>query len=35
VHPLHHPQFRVDERALWPGAALLCAAARDFLQPPA
>ena len=32
VHPLHHPRFRVDERALAGGAALLCAAARDFLS---
>lgn len=34
VHPLHHPRFRVDERALARGAALLCAIARDFLAPP-
>ena len=34
VHPLHHPRFRVDERALASGAALLCSVARDFLAPP-
>lgn len=33
VHPLHHPAFRVDERALPIGAALLSAAASDFLRP--
>jgi metal-dependent amidase/aminoacylase/carboxypeptidase family protein len=34
VYPLHHPTFRVDEQALAKGAAVLSAAARDFLKPP-
>lgn len=34
VHPLHHPDFRVDEQALVKGASVLCAAAQDFLRPP-
>lgn len=33
VHPLHHPEFRVDERALPIGAALLSATAVAFLKP--
>lgn len=32
VHPLHHPQFRVDEAALPLGVATLVAAARRFLE---
>jgi len=31
VHPLHHPNFRVDEAALAKGAMVLCAAAKTFL----
>jgi amidohydrolase len=34
VYPLHHPKFCVDEQALAKGAAVLSAAARDFLKPP-
>ncbi|MDX3973732.1 amidohydrolase [Shinella sp.] len=34
IHPLHHPEFRVDEAALPQGAMVLSAAARTFLQPP-
>jgi amidohydrolase len=31
VHPLHHPNFRVDEAALAKGAMVLCTAAKTFL----
>ncbi|ESZ71874.1 amidohydrolase [Mesorhizobium sp. L103C119B0] len=34
VYPLHHPRFRVDERALSIGAVVLCDSARNFLMPP-
>jgi metal-dependent amidase/aminoacylase/carboxypeptidase family protein len=34
VYPLHHPRFRVDERALSIGAVVLCNSARNFLMPP-
>ncbi|MDH3690046.1 MAG: amidohydrolase [Gammaproteobacteria bacterium] len=32
VHPLHHPQFAIDENALDVGATVLIRAARRFLQ---
>ncbi|WP_265975334.1 M20 metallopeptidase family protein [Brucella intermedia] len=32
VYPLHHPKFRVDERALAIGANMLYLAAREFLE---
>ncbi|GAA4166751.1 M20 metallopeptidase family protein [Shinella granuli] len=32
IHPLHHPQFRIDEAALPQGAAVLCATAESFLK---
>jgi metal-dependent amidase/aminoacylase/carboxypeptidase family protein len=32
IHPLHHPQFRIDEAALPQGAAVLCATAENFLK---
>ena len=33
IYPLHHPQFRIDEKALTIGAATLVAAATRFLRP--
>ena len=33
--PHHHPRFDIDEQALTRGAALMAAAAADFLTPPA
>ncbi len=33
IHPLHHPQFRIDENAMQIGAAELVAAAIGFLRP--
>ena len=32
VHPLHHPEFAVDERAIPVGASVMLAAARRFLD---
>jgi amidohydrolase len=32
THPLHHPEFAVDERAIPVGASVLLAAARRFLE---
>ena len=32
--PHHHPRFDIDEQALTRGAALMAAAAADFLSPP-
>lgn len=32
VHPLHHPEFAVDERAIPVGASVMLAAARKFLD---
>lgn len=32
VHPLHHPEFAVDERAIPVGASVMLAAARRFLE---
>lgn len=33
TYPLHHPRFRIDEKALTIGAATLVAAATRFLRP--
>jgi amidohydrolase len=32
VHPLHHPEFAVDEEAMTPGSAMLLAAALEILE---
>ncbi|HLH50734.1 MAG TPA: M20/M25/M40 family metallo-hydrolase, partial [Roseiarcus sp.] len=32
IHPLHHPEFRVDEEALGVGVTTLTAAALRFLE---